>query len=394
VKPGVCPLPSVAEVVIVGGGIQGLALAYNLAELGLGQILVLDAGYFQGGASGRNGTLVRGGFMSDAWTALFSLANRRWIELSKRLRRNVMFSRRGYLMVAERAETAARFDSALTTHAAHGVRSRRVSRRELQQIAPALKAGSVRDAVYLPEGGVSPHHAAMHSYLDACRERGVRIHYATPVSAVLRDSSGVCGVVADGCEIRASVVVIAAGASSNDVARLAGVDLAGYPMRIECSALEPTRPVLRPAIAFIDRLCYVSQTARGEVVGGAEVPERPQVTLASDLPSLTATARVYYDMLPPLSGLRILRQWAGLIQATPDFGPLIGPHPQLTNLWVTAGWSYGYASSAAVGELLAKSIVTGTVDAILRPFAVDRFDRNAPVIEGGIVLAAPPPTVT
>jgi sarcosine oxidase, subunit beta len=388
-KPVAAPLPSSADVVIIGGGIQGLALAFNLAERGVGQVLVLDAGYFQGGASGRNGTLIRGGFMSDAWTALFSLANRRWIELSKRLRRNVMYSRRGYLLVAERSETADRFDGALATHAAYGVRSRRVSRRDLARIAPALDAGRVRDAVYLPDGGVSPHHAAMHSYLDACRERGVQVHYATPVSAVLRDASGVGGVLVDGREIRASVVVIAAGAASNEVARLAGVTLPGYPMRIEISALEPTRPVLKPGVAFIDRLCYVSQTARGEIVGGAEVPERPQVTLASDLASLTATARVYYDMLPPLAGLRILRQWAGLIQTTPDFGPLIGPHPQVPNLWVTAGWSYGYASSAAVGELLAQSIVTGTVDSILQPFAVDRFERNVPVIEGGIVLAAP-----
>ena len=382
-------LPSSADIVIAGGGIQGLALAYNLSELGAGRIIVVDAGYFQGGASGRNGTLVRGGFMSDAWTALFALANRRWIELSRRLKRNVMYSRRGYLMVAERAETAGRFDSALTTHRAHGVRSRRITRRELRKLAPALDAERVEDAVYFPDGGICPHHAAMHSYLEVCRERGIGIYYTTPVSAILHNGSRVEGVVAGGREIRASSVVIAAGASSNDVARLAGVELPGYPMRIECAALEPTRPVLRPAIAFIDRLCYVSQTARGEIVGGAEVPERPQATLASDLPALTATARVYYDMLPALSSLRILRQWAGLIHATPDFGPLIGPHPTFPNLWVTAGWSYGFASSAAVGELLAASILSGTVHPILRPFCVDRFDRNSPVIEGGIVLAVP-----
>jgi sarcosine oxidase subunit beta len=171
------------------------------------------------------------------------------------------------------------------------------------------------------------------------------------------------------------------------VAALAGVDLAGYPMRIECTALDPVRCVLRPGVALIDRLCYLSQTARGEIVGGAEVPERPQNTLASDLPALTATARVYQEMLPVLSGLRILRQWAGLIHATPDFGPLIGPHPALPGLWVTAGWSYGYAGSAAVGELLASAIIGGSIDPILAPFAVDRFARNEPVLEGGIVLA-------
>ena len=124
-------LPRRASIVIIGGGIQGLSVAFNLAALGQRDIIVLDAGYFQGGASGRNGTLIRGGFMSDEWTALFSLANRRWLELSKRLRHNVMFSRRGYLLLAEKPETAANFDLALATHARHAVTSRRVSHRQI-----------------------------------------------------------------------------------------------------------------------------------------------------------------------------------------------------------------------------------------------------------------------
>src|ERR1700689_3539114 len=112
-RPGA---PLRVNVLIVGGGIQGLSVAYNLARLGERNVVVLDAGYFQGGASGRNGTLIRGGFMSDAWTGLFALANRRWIELSKRLQRNVIFSRRAYLMVAEKPETAASFEPALLMH--------------------------------------------------------------------------------------------------------------------------------------------------------------------------------------------------------------------------------------------------------------------------------------
>ena len=140
-------LPPRASIAIIGGGIQGLSIAFNLAALGERDVVVLDAGYFQGGASGRNGTLIRGGFMSDAWTALFSLANRRWLELSKRLRHNVMFSRRGYLLLAQRPETAANFDLALATHARHGVASRRVSRRELGKIAPALDAARIEDAI-------------------------------------------------------------------------------------------------------------------------------------------------------------------------------------------------------------------------------------------------------
>jgi sarcosine oxidase subunit beta len=188
--------------------------------------------------------------------------------------------------------------------------------------------------------------------------------------------------------MRADHVVIAAGAASVAVAGLAGAELPGFPMRIECMALEPTRSILRPGVAFIDRLCYVSQTARGEVVGGAEVAESPRASLACDLPAMAATSKVYRDMLPCLAQLRILRHWAGLIHATKDFGPLLGAHPAYSNMWITAGWSYGFASAPAVGELLAQTILSGTTHELLQPFSVDRFLRNAPVLEAGIVLAA------
>jgi sarcosine oxidase subunit beta len=381
-------LPHRASIAIIGGGIQGLSLAFNLAALGQRDVIVLDAGYFQGGASGRNGTLIRGGFMSDEWTALFSLANRRWLELSKRLRHNVMFSRRGYLLLAEKPETAANFDVALTTHSRHGVASRRVSRRQLENLAPALNAARVEDAIFLEDGGTAPHHAAMHAYLHACLEADVCVEYQAPVTRIDRTGVGACAVIGRDFEIEVSSVVLAAGGFTNAVVRAADLELPGFPLRLEAMALEPVRPLIRPAMAFIDSLCYVSQTARGEIVGGAEVPESPRHSLQADLPAMAATARVYRDMLPCLSQLRILRHWAGTIHATPDFGPLIGAHPKCPNLWVTGGWSYGYASAPAVGELLARSILSNAIDPLLTPFAIDRFDRGAAVREGGIVLAA------
>jgi sarcosine oxidase, subunit beta len=380
-------LPRRASIAIIGGGIQGLSVAFNLAALGQRDVIVLDAGYFQGGASGRNGTLIRGGFMSDEWTALFCLANRRWLELSKRLRHNVMFSRRGYLLLAERPETAANFDLALATHARHGVASRRVSGQQLRDIAPALNATRIEDAIYFEDGGTAPHHAAMHAYLHACLEADVCVEYQAPVIRIERAGAGACAVIGRDFEIEVSSVVLAAGGFTNAVVRAADLELPGFPLRLEAMALEPVRPVIRPAMAFIDSLCYLSQTARGEIVGGAEVPERPRHSLQADLPAMAATARVYRDMLPCLSQLRILRHWAGTIHATPDFGPLIGAHPKCHNLWVTAGWSYGYASAPAVGELLARSILSNTIDPLLAPFAIDRFDRGAAVREGGIVLA-------
>jgi sarcosine oxidase subunit beta len=111
------------------------------------------------------------------------------------------------------------------------------------------------------------------------------------------------------------------------------------------------------------------------------------MSLATDLPVMASTAKVYLEMFPQLAEVRILRHWAGMIHISSDFGPLLGEHPDLKDLWISAGWSYGFAGAPGAGLLLAKAIAKGDIDRRMRPFAVDRFERGMPVAESGIVLA-------
>jgi sarcosine oxidase subunit beta len=385
--PHAAPLPDRAEIVIVGGGIQGLSLAFNLADRGVRDVVVLDAGYWQGGASGRNGGLIRDGFATPEWTRLFDLSCREWRGWSRRLGHNVMFSRRGYTMVAETTRTAAMLEGAAAVHRQCGVTSKLLSRTELRALMPAIAQDRVVAALHLENGGVAPHHAAMAGLLIACRAAGIGVHYRSAVTGFERAGGRMAGVTVGEHRIAASTVVIAGGGHNLLLAELACVPLAGYSMRIEAMALEPTRPLLDPAVALIDSLCYLHQTARGEIVGGSEIPERPRMSLNTDLPVMATTARIYLTLFPRFGELRILRHWAGMIHASPDFGPLLGRHPAVDGLWFSAGWSYGFAGAPAGGALLAQAIATGTIDERMRPFAVDRFERGAPVHEAGIVLA-------
>lgn len=375
------------RIVIIGGGIHGIGTAFHLAQLGFTNVRVLDAGYFQGGASGRNGTLVRGGFASTEWTRLFAHSNRRWIELSKLLGENVMYTRRNYLIVAQSEKTEKLIAPAVPLHREFGLQSEIIDAHELKRLAPCLDTKTVRMAVNLKDGGVAPHHAAMKGFLKAARRLGVTVEYGKPVTAMERSDKRITGVVAGAERIPADVVLLAAGAQSAAVAKLAHIAIDAFPQRIEAMALEPVRPILRPAIALPDRLCYLHQTARGEIVGGSEVPERPQDTLSTDLPVMALTAKIYAEMFPAFSQLRILRHWAGMLLATPDWGPLLGLHPDLENLWVSTGWSYGIAGAAGTTELMALSIAAGEPHEIIRPFAVDRFRLGKVVAEGAIVLA-------
>ncbi len=376
-----------ASVVIVGGGIQGLMLAFCLAERGLRDIVVLDAGYWQGGASGRNGTLVRPGFSSPEWTRFFGHSHRLWLGLSRRLGHNVMVSRRGYVVLAESERTAAICQQALQVNRECGVAARPLPAEEFHRRLPALTQAKVKSAIIFEDGGTAPHHAAMKGLLAACRERGVSLCYQCLVTGIERQGDRAVGVRLGEEFVGAGSVVIAAGAHSPKVAGLAGVELEGRPWRLEACAIEPTRACLGPALAMLDRTVYLHQTARGEIVGGCEVEgDVAGLTLASDLPVLASYARHLVEMIPSLAGLRILRQWAGHIHATSDFAPLLGAHPDCRDLWVTAGWSYGIAGAPAAGDLLAKAIMTGEIDERMAPFAVDRKQRGKLIQENAIVV--------
>ncbi|MGE0211180.1 MAG: NAD(P)/FAD-dependent oxidoreductase [Parvibaculaceae bacterium] len=381
------PLPDRASIIIVGGGVQGLSCAFNLADLGVRDVLVLDASYWQGGASGRNGTLIRPGFGGDEWTGLFELSWREWIALSRRLGHNIMFTERGYTMVAETPATAAVLEQAIGVHKRYGIESRLLTSSEISRLLPALSQQHVVAALHQPRGGMAPHHAVMKGYLHACEERGVAVHYRTPVTGFDVQNRRVKGVHVGERRIACDMLVIAAGPHNPALAGMLGAKLDGYMMRIEAMALEPMRPLIRPALALIDSLAYFHQTSRGEIVGGAEVPERPQTTLRADVPAMAAMARVYLRLFPQLAEVRILRQWAGMLHISSDFAPLLGQYPDFDGLWFSAGWSYGFAGAPAGGLLLAKAIARGEVDDRMRPFALDRFDHGKPIQETGIVLA-------
>jgi len=349
---------------------------------------VLDAGYWQGGASGRNGTMVRAGFSSPEWTRFFGHSHRLWLDLSRRLGHNVMYTQRGYAVLAESDGTAAVVEESLRVHRDCGVTSRALGRAELTRRLPAVAEARVRSALIFEDGGTAPHHAFMKGLLAACRERGVTLCYGARVTGIEHEGGRAAGVQIGDDRLSADAVVIAAGAHSPAVAALAGVELEGRPWRLEALATEPLRPVIGPAVALLDRALYMHQTARGEIVGGCEIAgEVLGGSIASDLPVMARYARHLVEMMPSLADLRILRQWAGQIHASADFGPLLGAHPDCRDLWITAGWSYGVMGAPAAGELLATAIATGRIDDRMAPFAVDRKRRGRLIREAAIVVS-------
>ncbi len=375
-----------ADVVIVGGGIAGLMCAFHLTEFGVRDIVVLDAGYPQGGASGRNGTLVRGGFSSPEWSSLFGHSLKRWQGFSRDIGHNVMFTERGYAVIAESDRTVAVCDEALESHRQAGVRSKALDNVGVRRILPNIAHDRVRACVYFDDGGTAPHHAVMKGLIAVCMKRGIVLRYHTPVTGIERSNGRATGVLVGEQRIEANAVVLAGGGHNLDLAAMAGVELDGVSQRIQAIATEPLRPIIDPAMALIDRATYLHQTARGEIMGGTEISEPHVQNVVSTLPVMAATAHHFVEMFPALASVRILRQWSGVIHVSTDCGPLLGAHPDLNGLWLSAGWLYGIAGAPAGGEFLAKAIATGEIDDRMAPFAVDRQRRGKGIVEKSLVI--------
>ncbi|WP_181182212.1 MULTISPECIES: FAD-dependent oxidoreductase [unclassified Mesorhizobium] len=373
--------PQFADAVIIGGGIQGLSCAYNLAsEQGLRRVVVVDAGYWQGGASGRNETLVRSGFGSREWSEFFTYSCREWRDLSRRLRHNVMYSERGYMIVASSEQTADSVDSAARLHRQTGLRGQYASREKVERLLPGLDQSKVRCAYFLEEAGVAPHHAAMHAYLSACQDVGVEMIWSTPVDAIDTANGRVTGVWVAGALIRSDLVLVAAGAGSPEISKSVAYDLGGSVVRLQATALEPTQPFVHCAVTLLDLQTVLHQTARGEIVGGCG-PSTDDITLRSDFLPMAQSMASYVTMFPQMAHLRILRQWSGLVHVSEDYAPLIGRCPHIDELWISAGWIYGHTGGPGAGRLIAKAMVGKGVDPLILPFDPDRFRRGKAIVE-------------
>ncbi len=128
---------------------------------------------------------------------------------------------------------------------------------------------------------------------------------------------------------------------------------------------------------------YVSQTARGELVFGASVDPFASYSTRGSLEFAEGLASHVVELMPAVAGLRLLRQWAGLCDMTPDFAPIIGTTP-VEGFFLDVGWgTYGFKAAPAAGELTARLVATGRVPPMLEPFRLDRFEQGRLVGEKG-----------
>jgi sarcosine oxidase subunit beta len=380
------------DVVIVGGGLQGIALGYELAKLGVADVAVLDASWPGAGASGRNGEMIRSAFASEEWCRLFDHCLDRWHGLSAELDFNTLFTPAGYAVLAATEAEAQGLRDQLPRHRELGIESEWVDAERAREIVPAAHPDFVRGAMWQRRGGFAHHDAVLWGYARAAARQGVEIHAFSAVEDVLVAGGRAEGVVVGGRRIGAGVVVDCAGAFAREVAAMAGVALPTQRLLLEILVTESVQPFLRPAVASLALMGYCHQTSRGEFVGGTEwKAENPADDMGVSLAGLRDMASKWVRLFPQLAGLRVVRHWSGLVDHSPDLGPVLGPAPEVDGFVLCCGWIYGFMGAPGTSELLARYIVDGRMDPRMAPFGVDRLHEGRLVHEAALAVPAEEP---
>jgi sarcosine oxidase subunit beta len=363
------------QVVVVGGGANGLGVARHLALAGLTDVLVLERSYLLAGASGRNGGGVRAqwGTVDNLRLARDSIPMFR--AMGVELGFNVFFRQGGYLLLAYDEPTVAALRKTVAFHHANGVRSRVVDAVEAQAIVPDLNARGVLAASFHPDDGVVFPWSVVFGLAKRCTELGVDVRTFTAATGFETQNGRIRAVRTNRGTVECDWVVNAAGCWSREVADLVGVKLPNMPVRHEILVTEALKPFLDPMVVDLRNGLYANQDMRGEVVAGIGMAgEKAGVNFESSFAFTKRVARCLLDLLPSLGDVRVMRQWAGAYDVTPDSKPILGPTPGLDNFVQLNGASgHGFMVSPMTTRLVADHVLGRKPKYDLAPYRLDRF---------------------
>jgi sarcosine oxidase subunit beta len=369
------PLRPEADVAIVGGGIMGLALAYHLARLRVGGVVVLEGRHLAWGASGRNGGGVRQQWSTEMNIRLMQESVEICRGFAQEIGVNIWMRQGGYLFLARRPETLARVEAAIALQNRCDVPTRVLDMRETKRIVPELDESRFVAACYNPTDAIVFPWPFLWGYARAAERWGAEIHTFTPVEAIDREAEAFVLATPKG-RIRARRVVNAAGAWSPAVARLVGLALPTWPERHEILSTEPLKPFLRPLVSVLESGLYVSQSLRGELVGGLglEEPREDAVHLGSRLRFVEAMAAGLLEVMPRLGHVKVVRQWAGPYDRSPDGDPLVGEAPGVPGFFLCCGFvGHGFMMAPVVAKHYALHLTGRATHAFFHAWRPDRF---------------------
>ena len=380
-------LASHYDVIVIGGGGHGLATAYYLAkDHGVRNVAVLERSYIGSGGTGRNTTVLRANYKTPETIRFYKASFDLYRTLSAELDYHTLRSERGLLWLAHsEAQVNSQRERALQNQV-YDVDTVYLSAAEVHEVCPQLDMSCggrrpILGAAYHAPGGIIRHDAVVWGYATAASRLGVHVHQGVPVTGMVMANGRCTGVRTPQGVISAGAVVSAVGGYVTQITDMVGLKIPIITHPLQAFVTQSYQPVLDRVVASADLHIYVSQSARGEMLVGAEIDPYPSYATRSTFSFAASAAARAIDLFPFMAKLRLLRQWSGLCDMTPDYSPLLGTTP-IDGFYLSTGWgTWGFKAIPIGGKAMAELVATQRVPEIIAPLGLDRFVRDRCVSE-------------
>jgi len=382
-------LDPIYDVVIIGAGGHGLAAAYYLArDHGITDIAVLEKGYIGGGNTGRNTTIIRSNYLTPEGVAFYDESVRLWQDLSQDFDLNLFYSTRGHYTLAhtDSALRTMRWRAEVNKHL--GVESELVGPDDVEAACPQMDMSCgghapVLGALFHRPGAIARHDAVAWGYGRGADRRGVEIHQQTEALAIDVHEGRVAGVRTSRGRVATRKVLCAVAGSTPRLLDMVGLRSPITVHPLQAMVTEPMKPWLDPIIVSGSLHIYVSQSARGELVMGASLDPYELHATRSTLDFVEHLAARMLDLFPSLADVKVVRQWAGMADMTPDFAPILGKTP-VQGFYLDAGWgTWGFKATPVCGKTMSYTVARDEAHPLIEGFRFDRFERYALTGEKG-----------
>ncbi|MDE0764185.1 MAG: FAD-dependent oxidoreductase [Porticoccaceae bacterium] len=382
------------DVVIIGAGGHGTGIAYHLAKYhGITNVAVLEKSYLGCGNTARNTAVIRSNYLTEEGVRFYRESVKLWQNLSNEFDYNVMLENRGQLTLAHSDAAVRSFRWRAEVNQHMGVRSELVDRQQIAELVPNLRMSEesrfpIMAGLWHADGATARHDAVVWGYARGACQRGVELHQLTEVQDVEITAGRVTAVLTNRGRVGCGAVVQAVAGASSVVANMAGIKLPIHSYPLQAMVTQPYKPLLTPHVSSPHVHVYVHQTSRGEfVIGGGSDPS-PLYNTRATLEQRESLSAAALELFPFLAQARLLRQWAGTTDMTPDYSPIMGLSP-VENYYLDAGWgTWGFKATPICGVSMAELVATQKVPDIIAPFALERFYRFEQINEAGATAAS------
>jgi sarcosine oxidase subunit beta len=378
-----------ASVVIIGGGISGCSIAYNLALKGVKDIVVIEKEYLTSGATGRCGAGVRMQWGTEMNCRLAKHSIEFYEKANEILEydNDIEFKQGGYLIVASTEKEDTQFKKNIALQNSLGIPSVYLSPKEAKEIIPHMDESKIISATFCPKDGhLNPFHATQ-AYADAAVRLGVKFMKYTTVTDIKVENGKITGVQTDKGFISTPVVVNAAGGHSKLIGDMVGVDIPVYAERHQILVTEPVNPIQNPMFMSFSLNIYCQQTPHGSfIMGRGDANEPRDLRVTSSWHFLEEMAQSCCELLPLLKDLRVVRQWAGLYCMSPDRQPIYGKANNVEGFYMATGYSgHGFMFGPVTGVVMAETILGEKHSLPIDKLGLDRFEKGELLFEPSVV---------